>query len=121
MSLSTLATCGKSILYGSSSSWRARFKPFRKSQITSVNVRHWVWNQSVQSLFLTGDPYTSRHRNFKVEAGWMFGGGEQGLDASVERSESANESILIFFFQLDLATRVQVWLLSVFPGLGTVR
>ncbi|MCH88452.1 F-box only protein, partial [Trifolium medium] len=42
-----------------------------------------------------------------VEAGWMFRGGEQGLDASVEQSESANEDILMFFFQLDLATRVQ--------------
>ncbi|MCF8706257.1 heat shock protein HspQ [Corynebacterium sp. MC-25] len=29
------------------------------------------------------------------------------MDASSERSESANEDILIFFFQLDLATRVQ--------------
>jgi len=38
----------------------------------------------------------------------MFRGGEQELDASVEQSESANEDILMFFFQLDLATRVQV-------------
>ncbi|KAF3943492.1 hypothetical protein CMV_029959 [Castanea mollissima] len=42
-----------------------------------------------------------------VEAGWLFKGGGQGLEASCERSESANEDILIFFFQLDLATRVQ--------------
>ncbi|KAF7828001.1 clp protease adapter protein ClpF, chloroplastic [Senna tora] len=107
VSLSTLATCGKNRLYGSSSFWRAPFKPFKKSQMTSLNDRHWVWNQSVQRLFLTGDPYRSRNSDSKVEAGWMFSGGEKGLDASVERSENANETILIFFFQLDLATRVQ--------------
>ncbi|KAJ4829754.1 hypothetical protein Tsubulata_051584, partial [Turnera subulata] len=48
-------------------------------------------------------------RNVKVEAGWLFNkrGRQQGWDASSERSETANEDILIFFFQLDLATRVQ--------------
>lgn len=57
-----------------------------------------------------GYPYVSRRGDFKAEAAWMFrGGGEQELDASVEHSESANEDILMFFFQLDLATRVQVW------------
>lgn len=50
-----------------------------------------------------------RQRNLRVEAGWLFkGGGEQGPDASSEHSENANEDILFFFFQLDLATRVQV-------------
>lgn len=44
----------------------------------------------------------------RVEARWPFQGGDQGLDPNSERSESANEDILIFFFQLDLATRVQV-------------
>lgn len=115
VSLNILATCGKNRLYGSSSpSWKEPFKPFKKSQITTVNDRKWVWNQSFQRLLLTDDSYSSRHRDFKVEAKWKFGGGEQGLNASVERSESANEGILIFFFQLDLATRVQVWLFLVF-------
>lgn len=49
-----------------------------------------------------------RPMNMRVEAGWLFKGGDPGLDATSERSESANEDILIFFFQLDLATRVQV-------------
>lgn len=31
------------------------------------------------------------------------------MDASSERGESSNEDILIFFFQLHLATRVQVY------------
>ncbi|QCD90354.1 chitinase [Vigna unguiculata] len=59
------------------------------------------------SFFLIGYPYVSRHGGFKAKAAWMFRGGEQGLDASSEHSESANEDILMFFFQLDLATRVQ--------------
>lgn len=105
VSLSTLATCGNSRLCGSSPSWMAPFEPYKRSQITSSNGRHLVWNNSVQSLFLT------RHSDFRAEAAWMFRGGEQGLDASSEHSESANEDILMFFFQLDLATRVQVWLL----------
>lgn len=66
------------------------------------------------SLFSAGQPNMPRQRNFRVEAGWLFKGGDQGLDATCERSESANEDILIFFFQLDLATRVQVCI-AVFP------
>ena len=81
----------------------APFEPFKRSQITSSTGRNLVWNNSVQSLFLT------RHSGFRAEAAWMFRGGEQGLDVSSEHSESANEDILMFFFfQLDLATRVQV-------------
>ncbi|KAL2349202.1 hypothetical protein Fmac_003202 [Flemingia macrophylla] len=104
VSLSTLATCGKSRICGSSI---APFEPFKRSQITSATGKHFVWNHSVQSLFLIGYPYVSRHSGFKAEAAWIFRGGEQGLDASSEHSESANEDILMFFFQLDLATRVQ--------------
>lgn len=58
----------------------------------------------------------------RVEAGWLFKGGDQGMEASSERSESANEDILIFFFQLDLATRVQVRLAVLsFSFLYTVK
>ncbi|KAK3027368.1 hypothetical protein RJ639_040166 [Escallonia herrerae] len=42
----------------------------------------------------------------KVEAGWLFKG-DQELEPSSECSDSANEDVLIFFYQLDLATRVQ--------------
>ncbi|KAK7368148.1 hypothetical protein VNO80_10171 [Phaseolus coccineus] len=107
VSLSTLATCGKSRFCGSSPYWMAPFEPSKRSQITFASGRHMVWNHSVQSFFLIGYPYVSRHSGFKAEAAWMFRGGEQGLDASSEHSESANEDILMFFFQLDLATRVQ--------------
>ncbi|KAE9595643.1 hypothetical protein Lal_00031096 [Lupinus albus] len=105
VALSTVATCGKCRLNGSlSSSWMGPFKPFKRSQINSFTSRHCVWNQCV---LLTGCPYVLRRSDFKAEAGWMFRGGEQGLDASAEHSESANEDILMFFFQIDLATRVQ--------------
>jgi len=103
VSLSTLATCGKNRIYGSS------FEPFKRSYITSATGKHLIWNKCVKSLLFIGYPFVLRQRSsFKVEAGWMFRGGEQELDASVEQSESANEDILMFFFQLDLATRVQV-------------
>ncbi|CAN4122113.1 unnamed protein product [Withania somnifera] len=46
-------------------------------------------------------------RNLRVQAGWLFKGGDQRSEAIAERSENANEDILVFFFQLDLATRVQ--------------
>lgn len=108
LSLSTLATFGKSGVYGSIASWRKHYKLMKKTQITSATDRHYIWPQYVQSIFLTGNPNILRQRNLRVEAGWLFKGGDQGLDASSERSESANEDILIFFFQLDLATRVQV-------------
>lgn len=111
VSLSTLATYGKSRHCGFSPWWMAPFETFKRSQITSATGRNLVWNHSVQSLFLIGYPYVSRHSGFRAEAAWMFRGGEQGLDASSEHSENANEDILMFFFQLDLATRVQVWLL----------
>ncbi|BBN69586.1 Protein kinase superfamily protein, partial [Prunus dulcis] len=51
----------------------------------------------------------SRQRSVRVEPGWLYKGGDQGFSASSERSESADEDILIFFFLLDLATRVQTW------------
>ena len=56
-----------------------------------------------------GNPNLSRYRNLRVDVGWLFNkGGNKESEASCERNESANEDILIFFFQLDLATRVQV-------------
>lgn len=46
-----------------------------------------------------------------MRATWLFNGKsddkEETGGASLERSEAANEDIVIFFFQLDLATRVQ--------------
>ncbi|CAH9115072.1 unnamed protein product [Cuscuta europaea] len=69
---------------GSQSGWHSYGK-------RTINVRH---------------TDISHGRNWRVEAGWLFKGDMQD-SASTERSESANEDILMFFFQLDLATRVQ--------------
>nr|XP_023900396.1 clp protease adapter protein ClpF, chloroplastic [Quercus suber]XP_023900397.1 clp protease adapter protein ClpF, chloroplastic [Quercus suber]XP_023900398.1 clp protease adapter protein ClpF, chloroplastic [Quercus suber]XP_023900399.1 clp protease adapter protein ClpF, chloroplastic [Quercus suber]XP_023900400.1 clp protease adapter protein ClpF, chloroplastic [Quercus suber] len=107
LSLSTLTTSCSSGVYGSTPSWRKHFKLMKRGQITSATDRHHIWHQCMRRLFLTSNPNILRQRNFRVEAGWLFKGGGQGLEASCERSESANEDILIFFFQLDLATRVQ--------------
>ena len=81
-----------------------------KTQISSSVESYGIWKYCSQNIFLKGNPNFLRRRDSRVEAGWLFkgGGGDQGLDASSERSETANEDILIFFFQLDLATRVQV-------------
>ncbi|KAJ7943391.1 F-box only protein 21 [Quillaja saponaria] len=107
VSLTTLTTYGKGGLCGLTPSWRRHCTSFKKVLITSDIDRHCIWHQNVLKSFLTGNAGILRHNRLRVEAGWMFRGGDQGLDASSERSESANEDILIFFFQLDLATRVQ--------------
>jgi hypothetical protein len=44
----------------------------------------------------------------RTNARWLFGGEGRSSDARLERSESANEDILIFYFQMDLQTRIQV-------------
>lgn len=110
LSLSTLTASRNSGVCGPTLSWRKHFKLMKKTYITSANERHCVWHQCVKSMFLKGNPSILRQRDMRVEAGWLFKGGDQELDASSEKSETANEDILIFFFQLDLATRVQVWL-----------
>ncbi|XP_073287596.1 clp protease adapter protein ClpF, chloroplastic-like isoform X3 [Primulina huaijiensis] len=48
--------------------------------------------------------------SWRVGAGWLFKGGDMGanLDASCEQSESANKDILMFFFELDLATQYDI-------------
>ncbi|KAF7809065.1 clp protease adapter protein ClpF, chloroplastic [Senna tora] len=103
MSLNTLTTtCGNSRLYGSTLSCTDPLKSSKKSQ------QFWVWNnQCEQNKLFTKHHRISRLSSFKAEAGWLFGGREQGIDASSERSEIVNDDILIFFYQLSLATRVQ--------------
>lgn len=63
--------------------------------------------QCMQSFSFSANVIATRRREVVVRAGWLFKGGEKGLDASAEQSESANEDILMFFFQMDLTTRVQ--------------
>ncbi|KAF8766236.1 hypothetical protein HU200_007743 [Digitaria exilis] len=48
-----------------------------------------------------------RMKAMRTNARWLFGGDGRSSDARLERSESANEDILIFYFQMDLQTRIQ--------------
>ncbi|XP_030505593.2 clp protease adapter protein ClpF, chloroplastic isoform X1 [Cannabis sativa] len=93
-------------------SWR-RKKHFNLTTKTHI-ITHSLLLWKLQTTFLNPNPnpnLSSRkyNNNNRVEAGWLFKGvgGGDGLDATSERSENANEDILVFFFQLDLATRVQ--------------
>ncbi|XP_022997209.1 clp protease adapter protein ClpF, chloroplastic isoform X2 [Cucurbita maxima] len=104
LSIHSLTSLGDPKVYGSPLSWRENFKQTSPTHLTS---RQFFWHQRMRSFSLASQPCRSKRGNFKVKAGWLFRGGGQGLDARIERSENANNDILIFFFQLDLATRVQ--------------
>ncbi|KAG6598627.1 Clp protease adapter protein ClpF, chloroplastic, partial [Cucurbita argyrosperma subsp. sororia] len=105
LSIHALTALGDPKVYGSTLSWRKNFK--QTSPPTHLTSRQFFWHQRMRSFSLASQPCRSKRGNFKVKAGWLFRGGGQGLDARIERSENANNDILIFFFQLDLATRVQ--------------
>ncbi|XP_043704965.1 clp protease adapter protein ClpF, chloroplastic isoform X1 [Telopea speciosissima] len=106
-SVSTLTTSGNGGIYGSSALWRSEYRFTTKIHRASMIERQSLWCQHVLKSFPTSQLNRSQQRGLRVEAGWLFNKSEEGMDASSERSESANEDILIFFFQLDLATRVQ--------------
>lgn len=111
LSLSTLTstTSGNSGVYGSyDSPCRRR----RRGLLKKTHLRSGIRRQcpcGLPSLYFdpNPNPYLSGKRVFRVEAGWPFQRGQQEFDANSERSEAANEDILVFFFQLDLATQVQ--------------
>lgn len=107
LSLSALTASCNGGVCGSMPSWRRHFNLTSKTRMSTGVERCGIRHLCRQSLFLRGNTDVVRQRNMRVEAGWLFKGGDQGLNASSEQSESANEDILIFFFQLDLATRVQ--------------
>lgn len=108
LSSSTVTASGSSGVYGTNCSKNRHSKLMKKNFTVSTFDRQCLWNQCLQSLSALGNLNVQRESKYKVRAGWLFKGGDKGLDASSERSESANEDLLIFFFQLDLATRVQV-------------
>ncbi|GAV74537.1 Macro domain-containing protein/UVR domain-containing protein/YccV-like domain-containing protein/CRAL_TRIO_2 domain-containing protein, partial [Cephalotus follicularis] len=106
VSFSMATPSGNNGVYGSISPGRLMGKTPR---ISSGIYGQRLWNHCDQSISLKGNhDALRRRRNLRVEAGWLFKGGDQELDDPVsEHSESVNEDILLFFFQLDLATRVQ--------------
>ncbi|KAJ0724964.1 putative UVR domain, hemimethylated DNA-binding domain-containing protein [Helianthus annuus] len=106
MSVTTITASTNSSVCGSANASRRRLR-LRRSHDNLIfgAEKRFLSHQCVRNL-LSSD--ISGQGSTRVEAGWFFrGGGDQSSDASSERSESANEDILIFFYQLDLATRVQ--------------
>jgi hypothetical protein len=52
---------------------------------------------------------TVERGDFFIRATWRFGGGGgKSTSASIEHSEAAVDDILLFYYKLDLETRVQV-------------
>ncbi|XP_052185586.1 clp protease adapter protein ClpF, chloroplastic isoform X2 [Diospyros lotus] len=107
MSASTLTTSGSNCICGYTHLLRRHFRLMKGSCFTFGVDRSCLWYQRARSLPFIGHSDMLREQSWKVEAGWLFKGDDQGLNASSEQSESANEDILIFFFQLDLSTQVQ--------------
>ncbi|XP_047259637.1 clp protease adapter protein ClpF, chloroplastic-like [Capsicum annuum] len=105
MSMSTLATsrycgvCGAICL-------RRQFGKIKETTI-GFGESQFIWNDRRKSLSFATNVDIIKPRCLRVQAGWLFKGGDKSSEANVERSENANEDILMFFFQLDLATRVQ--------------
>ncbi|KAL3511073.1 hypothetical protein ACH5RR_030474 [Cinchona calisaya] len=107
MSASTLATSRYGGLFGSIPVWRRHFGQMKETQMSFGVERQDLWHFFGRSLIFLSQSHVRGCRNVRVKVGWPFKGNNQGLDAASEHSESANEDILMFFFQLDLATRVQ--------------
>lgn len=107
ISASTLTTSGSNSWCGSTHLFGKHLRLTKQIHGIFQDGRPCLWYQGAQRLPFIGPSDLSRDRNLKVEAGWIFKRRDQGLDASSEQSENANEDILIFFFQLDLATQLQ--------------
>lgn len=106
VSISTLATLVNGGTCGAGSLLRSDLKLLNKTYASSLVDGPSLWRQSLLRLY-SGSTNGIRRRKCTVKATWLFKGDGKGMDANVERSEAANEDIIIFFFQLDLATRVQ--------------
>ncbi|MCL7027961.1 hypothetical protein MKW94_014990 [Papaver nudicaule] len=109
MSGGILMVSRNSGIYVSNSLSRSRSDPrlMNDTQLyAGLGRRCIIWPRNISRLFLTSRPKRPRQRSLKAEAGW-FSRDEQKVGAMSEKSETANEDILIFFFQLDLATRAQ--------------
>ncbi|CAN1152741.1 Clp protease adapter protein ClpF, chloroplastic [Linum perenne] len=108
LSPGTLTTYGNCGVSAKIPSWRRQFKLQWKTHLDSGPL---VWRAQGTDLVSNSNNVMGR-KSLRVEAGWLFSSSNSGNQdsnsgPSVEQSESANEDILIFFFQLDLATRVQ--------------
>ena len=95
--------------YGSVALWQQESRVLQES-ISGIS---WSGGLSLgkKTCFPRSLSFRSRKLNRKslnVKATWLFNQRKGEMDASSERSENVNEDILMFFFQLDLQTRIQV-------------
>ncbi|URD86936.1 Amino acid kinase family [Musa troglodytarum] len=77
-----------------------------KIPMNSVIIGPSLRRQELLRLHPTSSSRT-RRMSSRVRATWPFRSNGKEMDVNIERSEAANEDILIFFFQLDLETRIQ--------------
>lgn len=75
-------------------------------KINSVSRGAYPWRWCVKKLD-TRTNGRNMNTTVRTNARWLFGGDGRSSNARLERSEAANEDILIFYFQLDLQTRIQ--------------
>ncbi|KAL3819511.1 hypothetical protein ACJIZ3_005416 [Penstemon smallii] len=107
-SINTLVTSRSSVVCVSNDEWRRNLGQTRETRVVFGARRKCFCPFGGRSAYFTGLPF-NRSKSLRAQAGWLFKGNDKGseLDASCEHSESVNEDILMFFFELDLATRVQ--------------
>ncbi|KAL7132757.1 hypothetical protein ABFS83_12G095300 [Erythranthe nasuta] len=109
VAINTLVTSRCSVVCESSNLWRRNFGVVREHHTVLGAGRSCLCSSVEKDASFVGPCHVSQPRSLRVQARWLFNGSDKGseLDASCEHSESANEDILMFFFELDLATRVQ--------------
>lgn len=107
VSVSSLAASANGGSCGALAMLRSDPRLLQKTQTNSLTDGPFLWHQCARTLFPTNSTRT-RRMGARVKATWLFKGNGKEMDPNTERSESANEDILIFFFQLDLETRIQV-------------
>ncbi|XVF03249.1 hypothetical protein REPUB_Repub04eG0245000 [Reevesia pubescens] len=97
----TLTTSRSTAVCGTEIVGRRHFEIIGKTHMKSGIGRQSLWHGYVPSFYFKGNPNLLSKRNLRVKARWPLKGDDQELGASSERSETANEDILIFFFKLD--------------------
>lgn len=108
-SLATYATGGS---YGALIMVNSDVRILSKNQINSMIPGPSLWRQDLLRLYPAKS--NSGRLSSRIKATWPFMGNHKGMDVNIEHSEAANEDIVIFFFQLDLETQIQVYFFVTF-------
>ncbi|PKA61017.1 hypothetical protein AXF42_Ash020825 [Apostasia shenzhenica] len=105
VSVSTLSSAANGGSFRTVTLRRGDMKILNRSCIYSFVRGSRFWRQCMQRLYSTKG--NRKSTGSKISGAWLFKGNGKEMDANIERSEAANEEILMFFFQLDLETRIQ--------------